>query len=322
LRPDALARHGLVAENFNAKAWQASQVDGKVFAIPIDTHPFVCFYNTEVCQKAGLLDSSGKLAPIVGEEGFVDALRKVKAVTGQYGAAIAVQSELATPWRIYQSLYSQLGGQMLADNGTRIVIDDARATRVLQFLSRLNSEQLMPGSLDYQGSIATFANGRAGFFLQGEWEITTFQDAKTPFGMATFPNVYGGAGGYAVQADSHALVLPRRARSDAELDRALGFIRSMLDQSDVWAAGGHVPAWLPYRNSPAYAQLTPQSSYASAADAAVYDPDGWYSGSGSNFEIVVGGSVGAVMSGLVSPAAGLAQIKDKLQILADTRPPT
>jgi multiple sugar transport system substrate-binding protein len=322
LRPDALARHGLVAENFNAKAWQASQVDGKVFAIPIDTHPFVCFYNTEVCQKAGLLDSSGNLAPIVGEEGFVDALRKVKAVTGQYGAAIGVQSELATPWRIYQTLYSQLGGQMLADNGTRIVIDDARATQVLEFLSRLNSEQLMPGSLDYQGSIATFANGRAGFFLQGEWEITTFQDSKTPFGMTTFPNVYGGAGGYAVQADSHALVLPRRARSDVELDRALGFIRSMLDQSDVWAAGGHVPAWLPYRNSPAYAQLTPQSSYASAADAAVYDPDGWYSGSGSNFEIVVGGSVGAVMSGLVSPAAGLAQIKDKLQTLADTRPPT
>jgi hypothetical protein len=57
------------------------------------------------------------------------------------------------------------------------------------------------------------------------------------------------------------------------------------------------------------------------ADAAVYDPDGWYSGSGSNFEIVVGGSVGAVMSGLVPPAAGLAQIKDKLQTLADTRPP-
>jgi len=321
LPASALAAHGMTPQNFNQKAWQASQVDGKVYAIPIDTHPFVCFYNTEVCQKAGLLDSSGALAPIVGEEAFVDALRRAKAVTGQYGAAIAVQSELATPWRIYQTLYSQLGGEMLADDGTRIVIDDARATRVLEFLARLDREQLMPGSLDYQGSIATFANGRAGFFLQGEWEITTFQDAKTPFGMTTFPNVYGGASGYAVQADSHALVLPRRDRSDAELDRALGFVRSMLDQSDVWAAGGHVPAWLPYRDSPAYAQLAPQSSYASAADAAVYDPDGWYSGSGSNFEIVVGGSVGAVMSGLVPPAAGLAQIKDKLQVLADTRPP-
>jgi multiple sugar transport system substrate-binding protein len=322
LRPEDLARHGMTAENFNQKAWQASQVDGKVYAIPIDTHPFVCFYNTEVCQKAGLLDSSGQLAPIVGEEALVDALRKAKAVTGQYGAAIAVQSELSTPWRIYQTLYSQLGGQMLADGGTRLVIDDARATRVLEFLTRLNSEQLMPGSLDYQGSIATFANGRAGFFFQGEWEITTFQDAKTPFAMTTFPNVYGGANGYAVQADSHALVLPRRARSAADLDRALGFVRSMLDQSDVWAAGGHVPAWLPYRNSPAYAQLAPQSNYAAAADAAVYDPDGWYSGSGSNFEIVVGGSIGAVMSGLMPPAAGLAQIKTKLQTLADTRPPT
>jgi multiple sugar transport system substrate-binding protein len=322
LPASALAEHGMTAENFNPKAWQASQVDGKVYAIPLDTHPFVCFYNTEVCQKAGLLDSSGKLAPIVGEEGFADALRKAKAVTGQYGAAIAVQSEQATTWRIFQTLYSQLGGQMLADQGTRIVIDDERATRVLEFLARLNSEQLMPGSLDYQGAIATFANGRAGFYLQGEWEITTFQDAKTPFDMTTFPNVYGGSSGYVVQADSHALVLPRRARSAGELDRALGFIRSLLDQSDVWAAGGHVPAWLPYRNSPAYAQLTPQSNYAAAADVAVYDPEGWYSGSGSNFEIVVGGSVGAVMAGLVSPAAGLAQMKDKLQTLADTRPPT
>ncbi len=321
LPASALAAHGMTPQNFNQKAWQASQVDGRVYAIPIDTHPFVCFYNTEVCQKAGLLDSSGALAPIVGEEAFVDALRRAKAVTGQYGAAIAVQSELATTWRIYQTLYSQLGGEMLADQGTRVVIDDARATQVLEFLGRLDREQLMPGSLDYQGSIATFANGRAGFYLQGEWEITTFQDAKTPFGMTTFPNVYGGADGYVVQADSHALVLPRRDRSDAELDRALGFVRSMLDQSDVWAAGGHVPAWLPYRDSPAYAQLTPQSNYAAAADAAVYDPPGWYSGSGSNFEIVVGGSVAAVMSGLVSPAAGIAQIKDKLQVLADTRPP-
>lgn len=321
LPPDALARHGLVAENFNPKAWQASLVGGTAYAIPLDTHPFVCFYNTDVCREAGLLDSSGALAPIVGEAGFINALRKAKAVTGQYGAAIAVVSEQSTPWRIFQSLYSQQGGQMLADRGTRVVIDDARATKVLQFLVGLASEGLMPGTLDYQGSIATFANGRAGFFFQGEWEITTFQTSKTPFGMTMFPNIYGGSA-YAVQADSHALVLPRRSRSPDELDRALGFVRSLLDQSDVWAAGGHVPAWLPYRNSPAYAQLSPQSNYAAAADAAVYDPEAWYSGSGSNFEIVVGDSVGAVMAGLLSPAACLAQIRDKLQTLADTRPPT
>jgi multiple sugar transport system substrate-binding protein len=323
LRPADLARHGMTADKFNQTAWKTGLVDGKIYAVPLDTHPFVCFYNTEVCKKAGLLDSTGKLKPIEGEAAFLDALTRAKKVTGQYGATIAVVNETATPWRIFQSLYSQLGGSVLADQGTRVVIDDQKALKVLNFLSALDKQKLMSGQLDYQGSIALFSAGRAGFFFQGEWEISTFQTAKTPFSMTRFPNVYGGSKGYAVQADSHTLVLPKHAgQSAGELDRSLTFIRSMLDQSATWAAGGHIPAWLPYRNSTAYAKLTPQSNYASAADAAVYDPDAWYSGSGSDFEIICGGTIGAVMGGLSSPSAGLAQMKSKLTTLANTQPPT
>jgi multiple sugar transport system substrate-binding protein len=322
LKLDDLARFGMSPTRFNQRAWNTGLVDGKVYAIPLDTHPFVCFYNTKVCKKAGLLDSDGKLKPIDGEQSFVDALTKAKQVTGQYGATIAVVNETATPWRIFQSLYSQLGGEVLADQGTRIVIDDDKAMKVLNFLSGLNSKGIMPGSLDYQGAIALFSAGRAGFYFQGEWEISTFQTAKTPFSMTKFPNVYGGSK-YAVQADSHTLVLPKRpSRSSAELTHSLTLIRSLLDQSATWAAGGHVPAWMPYRNSPEYAKLTPQSNYASAADAAVYDPDAWYSGSGSDFEIIAGGTIGAVMAGLTSPSAGLAQWKSKLRVLAKTQPPT
>ena len=80
----------------------------------------------------------------------------------------------------------------------------------------------------------------------------------------------------------------------------------MLDQSITWAQGGHVPAWLPFADSAEYKKLTPQSNYAAAADAAVYDPPGWYSGSGSNFEIIMGASIGAVDAGQLTPAAALA----------------
>ena len=304
----------MTADKFNQTAWKAGLVDGKIYAIPLDTHPFVCFYNTDVCKKAGLLDSSGKLKPITGEQAFMDALTKAKKVTGQYGATIAAINETSTPWRIFQTLYTQLGGApVISSQGTKVTIDDAKAMQVLNFLSKLNSTNLMPGSLDYQGAIATFAAGRAGFFFQGEWEITTFQTAKTPFSMTKFPNVYGGANNYAVQADSHTLTIPKDSgRTPEQLDHALTFIRSMLDQSATWAAGGHVPAWLPYRNSAAYAKLTPQSNYASAADSAAYDPIAWYSGSGSDFEIIVGGTIGAVMSGVSSPRGGLDQIKKKL----------
>jgi multiple sugar transport system substrate-binding protein len=180
----------------------------------------------------------------------------------------------------------------------------------------------MPSAIDYQGAIALFASGAAGFHLNGEWEITTFQTAKLPFSMGLVPNVFGTGGSYAVQADSHTLVLPRqRDQSRTKLDLSLGFVKSMLDQSLTWAEGGHVPAWQPFATSAAYKALNPQSNYAAAADSAAYDPPAWYSGSGSNFETVMGASIGGVEAGQLSPDAAIAQIKSKLTDLARTPSP-
>jgi multiple sugar transport system substrate-binding protein len=53
----------------------------------------------------------------------------------------------------------------------------------------------------------------------------------------------------------------------------------------------------------------------------VYDEPGWYSGSGSNFENIMGSSIGAVEAGLLTPEAAIAQIRSKLSVLAETAPP-
>ena len=321
LRAEDLARHGMSADKFNTRAWEAGLVDGKVYAIPLDTHPFVLFYNTKICGDAGLLDGDGKLKQISGDAAFTDALERIKQVTGQYGATHSINGDAASAWRVFQTLYAQLGGEVLADEGTRVVLDDAKALKVLQYLRSLTvDKKLMPSSIDYQGAVALFANGQAGFHLNGEWEITTFQTAKLPFSMALVPNVFGGT--YAVQADSHTLVLPRqRSQDTAKLDRSLAFVKSMLDQSLTWAQGGHVPSWQPFATSSEYKNLKPQSDYAAAADAAVYDPGGWYSGSGSNFEIIMSSSVGAVEAGQLTPEAAIAQIRSKLTVLAQTASP-
>jgi multiple sugar transport system substrate-binding protein len=321
LTPDALSSVGITPDKLNKRAWEAGLVDGKAYAVPLDTHPIVMFYNKDLCEKAGLLDSDGKLKPIKGEEAFVDAMQKAKEVTGAFGGVSAINNEIATPWRVFQSLYSQLGGEVLTDQGTKLVIDDDKATQVLEFMRGLGEKQLFPKSIDYQGSIAMFTNGQAAFFFQGEWEISTFQTAKMPFSMTLFPNVFGGDK-YACQADSHTLVIPKQATNDSRaMERSLTFIRSMLDQSATWAAGGHVPSWLPYAESDAFKKLEPQAEYAAAADAAVYDPEGWYSGSGSNFEIVIGSSIGAVQSGQLTSKAALEQIRAKLGQLAGTPSP-
>jgi multiple sugar transport system substrate-binding protein len=321
LTPDALSSVGITPDKLNQRAWEAGLVDGKAYAVPIDTHPIVTFYNTDICDKAGLLDGDGKLIPWTSEDQFKEAMQKAKEVTKGFGGVSAINNEIATPWRVFQSLYSQLGGEMLADEGTKIVIDDEKALQVLGFMDGLRTGELFPASVDYEGSIAMFANGDVGFLFQGEWEITTFQTAEMPFSMALFPNLYGGDN-YACQADSHTLVIPKQpVQDDTAFERSLGFIRSMLDQSDIWAAGGHVPSWLPYAESDEYKKLEPQSQYASAADNAAYDPEGWYSGSGSQFEIIVGSAIGTVQSGQASPESALEDMRSNLATLANTASP-
>jgi multiple sugar transport system substrate-binding protein len=321
LNLEDLARFGITPDKLDRTAWENGLVEGKAYAVPLDTHPFVMFYNTDICKKAGLLDSSGQLAPLDSEDKFFDAMGRAKEASGQYGGVVAVNSDTSTPWRVFQSLYSQLGGQMLADQGRKVVIDEAKATQVLTFLQKWTADGLFPAAADYQGAIASFAEGQAGFYFQGEWEISTFQTAKMPFSMTLFPNVYGG-GRYSVQADSHTLVIPKQPdRNRQRLDGSLMLIKSFLDQSKTWAEGGHVPAWVPFRDSAEYKALTPQSNYAAAAAGAAYDPEGWYSGSGSNFEIVAGSNIATVLSGQQQPDAALAQMRTQLTALADTASP-
>jgi multiple sugar transport system substrate-binding protein len=321
LAGNELASYGLTGGNFTPAAWSKAHTDGKLYAIPLDTHPFVMYYNTDICKKAGLLDGNGSLKTLDSPAALTDAFTAAKKVTGAYGAVSSINNDAATPWRFFSTLYYQLGGSVLANDGQKIVLDDAKAEKVLSLFQNLTVKQnLMPTSVDYAGAITTFATGKAGFFLEGDWEITTFETTKSPFSMTAFPNLYGGR--YAVQADSHSFVLPKDpARTDARRQEIFGFIRSMLNQSSTWAQGGHIPAWLPFQKSAAYDKLKPASNYKWVANYARYDDPGWYSGSGSDFENIMGFAIGAVLAGQMSPAAAISDMRSKLALYANTPTP-
>src|SRR5699024_10438078 len=156
-------------------------------------------------------------------------------------------------------------------------------------------------------------------YLQGEWEISTAQSVEgLDFGMAPIPQVFDKP---AVQADSHTFILPRKDRSPQQRQQAMEFIKTMLDQSMIWAEGGHVPAYMPTAESEEYLALEPQRYYAEAADYAVYDDAAWYGGSGSTFEDTVGAQLGLVQQGVLSPEQALAAIRNQLAIYTSTPSP-
>ena len=83
--------------------------------------------------------------------------------------------------------------------------------------------------LDYAGASRRCSPGRPASSSQGEWEITPAQAVKgLKFGMVPVPTLFDKP---AAQADSHTFVLPRRTARPEQRKQAMGFIKSMLDQS-------------------------------------------------------------------------------------------
>jgi multiple sugar transport system substrate-binding protein len=318
---DDLALVGLKASDFNPKAWAAQVTDGHNIAIPLDTHPIVMFYNTDVCKKAGLLDSSGNLKNLDGMDAFEAALAAIHKVTGGFAITVGNVSETATPWRVFTTLYHQINGvtPFISDNGSKLTVDEDAFNKVTSRIQSWVKKGWLNKGLDYASAESDLFVAKTGFYLEGEWEITVAESVKgLKFGMVPIPTLYDKP---AAQADSHTFVLPRKNRTLDERKQAMGFIKSMLDQSMTWAMGGHVPAYLPIRDSAAYKKLEPQAHYASAAQVAVYDDPAWYGGSGSTFENTVGAQLGLVQQLAVTPQGAMSAIKDQLKVYLNTPSP-
>jgi multiple sugar transport system substrate-binding protein len=79
---------------------------------------------------------------------------------------------------------------------------------------------------------------------------------------------------------------------------------SMLTNSLDWARGGHIPALSSVAESPEYLALQPQSAYRGAAQVVEFDPDAYFSGSGSTLMSRAGQTLQGITSGALTPDEG------------------
>ena len=179
-----IAASGITKDKFTPAAWAKATVQGTVYAVPLDTHPFVMFYNVDLARKAGLLNAAGdNLKPMKGRDDFVDALKAMKQASGQYGAISANTADPATTWRWFMTLYSGLAGPIVSDQGTRVTIDAAALEETFAFMQSLTGPLgLMPGNAADATVTTLFSEGKAGFLFDGEWQIPTYRGVKLPDG--------------------------------------------------------------------------------------------------------------------------------------------
>lgn len=314
---------GITKDKFTPAAWEKATVDGTAYAVPIDTHPFVLFYNVKVAEKAGLLNAAGdNLKPIEGADAFLEAVEAMKDAAGdEYGAVASITADPSTCWRFFLMIYSGVAGPIVTDLGTKVTIDRAAMEETFAFMQRLTTQKLMPANSTATTSSTLFSQGRVGFLFDGVWQIPTYRGIEgLEFNVVPFPALLGDKP--VAYADSHALIIPTSSGRPAQrTEDAVLFIKGLLDQSSTWADGGHVPAWLPVQKSKEFLKLEPQSNYTEAAFNAVYDPPGWYTGAGSDFQTAMGSVVASVLTGGTDPKSGVDDMTTSLQSFSTARPP-
>ncbi|AMB39299.1 MULTISPECIES: extracellular solute-binding protein [Paenarthrobacter] len=279
---DLLAENGVRPGDFAPRIWEKSQQDGKVFSIALDSHPFIMFYNTDVAGKAGLLETNGQLQQVSTPNDFKAMAREMQKVTKARGLSFGYLNLGSQMWRLFYTLYKQHGAEIVLTPGQEMQADRDAAIESLEFMASLFDDTIAAKSGDINTGIAEFVRGDSGMLFSGVWELPTMKKAKLPVDAATIPTLYGTPASY---ADSHSFVLPRQLTADADKRRDVyKFVSDILKGSLAWAEAGHIPAYQPVVQSPGYRQLSPQIHYANAADIITYDPESWFSGSGSDWQ--------------------------------------
>ncbi|GAA3572348.1 extracellular solute-binding protein [Nonomuraea rosea] len=310
-----LARYGVGESTFTAPAWKSSIVNGKVYALALDSHAFVAFFNTDLAGKAGLLDAAGKLPPIKSMDDMKRVGAEFKKVTGKpYGLAYGFLGDGAQLWRLFWTFYSQHGATFDL-SGEKFAYDAEAFGESVETMRSLVDGEVASTSAEYATATSAFLGGDAGLVFSGVWELPQYQDKKMPLGALPVPNMFG-TGIDAAWGDSHTFVLPHQSNPDEERrELAYEAVSKILKNSLPWGGAGHTPAYQPVVNTPEFKALRPNNDYAATATYLRYDPPSSFTGSGSNFMTQFGGVIQNALIGQTSVKDAVADFADRVNVL-------
>ena len=324
IAPQELAASGLHPGDFYPRQWQKSQHLGRTYAIPLDLHPLVLYYNKTLVGQAGLLDASGALKPIQGIDALGEAFRAVRQATGRPGMTMESSQSSYAIWRLWISMLAQRNAPLI-QNG-RFAYGPVGVDSLARVAAWFQQGYAQPG-LDYAASTSQFMGGNAGFMINGVWEVPEMVRATRSgtlgfeYGIVPLPRMYGND---SVWADSHAFAIPAnegRPMSPEKARAVMRFIAFVSKNSFGWAEGGHVLAYRPVTESPAAQALMPNRLYADVPRHVIYDPDAWYMGAAGPLEAMASKYLPAALSSQLTPAQALRMFEIEAARMIKKRPP-
>jgi multiple sugar transport system substrate-binding protein len=313
------AAMGLSQDDFADATWDAVTSDGKQYAVPLDTHPIVLYYNRDLLKQADMLAEDGRPKGMGSRDEFTATLRALKDAGVEFPLG-SVTADGNFMFRTVYSLVCQQGGELMTDGEFLAGDNGEKLENALGVLGEWTEAGLQSTYTDYPATVALFTSGRAAMMINGVWEVPTMTDLAAQeqlfdWGAVELPVVFDKPCTY---ADSHAFAIPRNQGKEMSAEKraaVLEVISWIARNSLFWATAGHIPAYGPVTESAEYKEMEPNATYSPLTANMIFDPKTPLAGiAGPIFDVMSTYFV-PTLNGEMDPGEAVEAIKDELNDL-------
>lgn len=247
---DYLAELGInLADYYEQESIDSVTIDGQIYAIPLDTHCEVMYYNLDLLEQAGVTEDDVKA--IASAEDFEAILQKCKDALPADVSPLAMTNAGDDPFRMWYAAYFQMGGpDLVSEDGTEVTMDEQIAKDAMEWVKGLfDKGYILPGIDDHS---AIFQSGKAALEFGGTWVTGVFEQTEgLNFNVAPYPTLFENG---LCWADSHTLILPHNEdRTPEESLEAVKFLfYASHDGGLTWAGSGQIPSAIDVNQSEEY----------------------------------------------------------------------